>query len=193
MTLDDSELVAAARGGSRQAFDELLRRHRAAMYRLACRLLWNQEEAMDALQDALVKAWVSLTQRRVPVRDFPAWLYRLTLNVCRDRLRARKRQQRLLQPATVAVADFGQAWGAHEQVMEIWQRVSELPTMQREAFALRFGEELDVPEIAAILGCAPATVRVHLSRAVAALRRRLSESSSEELTNGQMELCPESG
>src|SRR5205823_13908444 len=88
---ETARLVRAARSGDRQAFGQIVELHQRAVTRLAYRLLGDRDEADGAAQDAFVKAWRSLGRFREEC-PFEAWLSRIVVNQCRDRLkRARRR------------------------------------------------------------------------------------------------------
>jgi RNA polymerase sigma-70 factor (ECF subfamily) len=76
---DDVELVDAAAGGDRLAFEELVRRHQQEVFTLAVRLLGSRELAADVTQDALIRAWRGLPSFRGEAA-FSTWLHRITVN-----------------------------------------------------------------------------------------------------------------
>src|SRR5213593_448475 len=82
-------LVRAARSGDREAFGRLVESHQRAVTRLAYRLLGDPDDADGAAQDTFIKAWASLGEFRDEC-PFGAWLSRITLNQCRDRLKRRR-------------------------------------------------------------------------------------------------------
>jgi RNA polymerase sigma-70 factor (ECF subfamily) len=75
-------------------------RHTQRLYGLALRLLGNSEEAEDAIQEAFIRAYTQLASFRGSA-SFATWLYRITLNVCRDQLRRRQVRQRTAELARV--------------------------------------------------------------------------------------------
>ena len=90
--LSDSEAIARARAGDHAGFRVLVERYQARAYRVAVRILRDDEQARDAVQDAFLKAYTSL--RRFEGRSsFYTWLYRLVVNVCLD-MRRRDRSDR---------------------------------------------------------------------------------------------------
>ena len=74
--------------GDEQAFDQIVRRWETKIYNLAWRLLGNREDAQDVVQETFLSVFKSLRSLRTP-ENFPAWLYRITLNHCRVRWRTR--------------------------------------------------------------------------------------------------------
>src|SRR5437868_5349067 len=84
-----ARLVRAARSGDREAFGRLVETHQRAVTRLAYRLLGDPDEADCAAQDTFIKAWVSLGEFRHEC-PFGAWLARIAVNQCRDRLKRKR-------------------------------------------------------------------------------------------------------
>jgi RNA polymerase sigma factor (sigma-70 family) len=172
-TRPDSELVAAARRGDRCAFALLLDRHAGRVRALAARLL-PRHDAEDVAQEAVLQAYLCLDRLRDPGR-FGSWLYGITLNLARMRLRTR---------ATVPLDDrrvMGEESSPHEtlEARELAQLVREaldaLPPGEREAVLLHYTDGLTSPEVASVLGERAGTVRVRLHRARRRLRERLIE------------------
>src|SRR5918999_4006491 len=98
----ERELLEAARGGSDDAFRQLVEPHRAELHAHCYRMLGSFHDADDALQDALLRAWRRLAtfERR---SSFRAWLYRITTNACLDLISRR--------PKRVLPIDHGPATG----------------------------------------------------------------------------------
>lgn len=97
---DDETLVGAVLAGNVALFTPLVTRHTQRLYGLALRLLGDSEEAEDATQEAFIRAYAQLASFRGSA-SFATWLYRITLNVCRDQLRRRQVRQRTAELARV--------------------------------------------------------------------------------------------
>src|SRR2546430_13464543 len=82
-------LVRAARSGDREAFGRLVESHQRAVTRLAYRLLGDPDDADGAAQDTFIKAWATVGEFRHEC-PFGAWLARIAVNQCRDRLKRKK-------------------------------------------------------------------------------------------------------
>ncbi|HEV2930419.1 MAG TPA: sigma-70 family RNA polymerase sigma factor, partial [Propionibacteriaceae bacterium] len=93
---DDTYLVARAQGGHLGAFEALVERYQARVYRVALRMLANPHDAQDAAQDAFVQAWKGLAGFRGD-SAFSTWLYRIITNRCLKFLRDRPRTQPLAE------------------------------------------------------------------------------------------------
>ncbi len=163
----DGELVAATLGGERSAFEELLDRHVGRVRLLAGRML-RPEDAEDVVQEALLQAFLGLERLRDPER-FGSWLYGITLNLARMRLRRR-------DPLLLDIDALERAGADGEGALEaVRDALDVLSPREREAVVLHYVEGLDTQEVAALLGARPGTVRVRLHRARRRLQRDLSE------------------
>src|SRR5438445_13635909 len=87
----DSELVALARSGDKEAFGQLIDRHQARAMRVARGTVRNEDAAEELVQEAMLQAYLSLDRLREDVR-FASWLHGIVLNVCRHYLRDRERR-----------------------------------------------------------------------------------------------------
>ena len=167
------------------AFDLLVARYQGRAYRLAWSLLRNAEDARDVSQDAFIRVWEAADRFRGDAR-FSTWFYRILVNRCLDHKRRGRWWTRLVArdddpAADVSVVERQPAPGpdAGDQVSEaqtmarLWDAVQRLSPQQRAAVILHAQEQLSVAEIADVLRVAEPTVRVHLHRAVAALRKDL--------------------
>ena len=144
--------------------EELVTRHENTLFRAALAILGEVHEAEDAVQDAFVR----YLEKRPEFRDEnheKAWLLRVTANLCKSALRARKRHP------TVELLDVYPA--PEGDTRELVEAVLDLPANQRAAVHLYYYEGYSTEEIAGILGQRPGTVRSHLSRAREALRQKL--------------------
>lgn len=167
------------------AFDLLVARYQGRAYRLAWSLLRNAEDARDVSQDAFIRVWEAAERFRGDAR-FSTWFYRILVNRCLDHKRRGRWWTRLVArdddpAADVSVVERQPAPGpdAGDQVSEaqtmarLWDAVQRLSPQQRAAVILHAQEQLSIAEIADVLRVAEPTVRVHLHRAVAALRKDL--------------------
>lgn len=170
--LTDDELLARARTGDHTAFGLLLRRHDAAMRRLAFRLLADASAMDDVLQEAYLRAFRALPGFRQGAQ-FGSWLYRITYNACIDELRRdRRRPLAMADPPERATARPSpeRAVTATELVRSA---LAALPADQRVAVVLVDGEGFDNRSAARILGVPAGTVASRLSRARGQLRRMM--------------------
>ena len=186
----DEELAARAAAGDASAFETLVGRHEARVYRLAYRLTDSDADARDVLQDAFLAAYRGLASFRGAAR-FSTWLYRITTNAALMHRRARRRRP------TESLEEYLPRFDARGQhapevaELEAASRVDDLldekrlaaearaalerlPDLYREVFVLRDLEELDTSEVASLLSIDAATVRQRVHRARLMLRGYLS-------------------
>ena len=101
---DLTELVAAARSGDHEAFEELVRVTYADTYTLAYRLTGDEEDARDVVQESYLRAFRGLKRFRGDAQ-FTTWLYRITRNTCLDLFRSGRRHALPVDPLGVSLAD----------------------------------------------------------------------------------------
>jgi len=187
---DDREAVDRARRGDPEAFRVLVERYQGRAYRLALRVLRDEERARDAVQDAFLKAYVNL-DRFEGRSSFYTWLYRLVMNLCLD-ARRRDHSARIIETPEPADLDrLGSpdarpademTFREHEQGPEaaldrgqlraaLARAIDELPDAARETLILREVEGLSYAEIAEALEIPKGTVMSRLHYA----RRRVQE------------------
>ncbi len=184
----DQELLREAQAGSRQAFETLVLRYRLWVTRLAARFLPNPADAEDLAQDAFVRAFANLSRCR-PGVPFRNWLMRLTVNLCLDRLRYRRRRpersasqmheedggwmdNRLDRDAEALYRRLESEREARDLLRRVVPRLS---PADQVLLHLLYGEELEVPEVAQLMGWSAVNVRVRAFRARRQLKRILEE------------------
>ncbi|MFC4942297.1 RNA polymerase sigma factor [Pseudonocardia sp. GCM10023141] len=169
--LDDLTLVVRAQEGDVRAFEVLARRHQAALYRLAVRVMGDAAEAEDALQEALLDAWRRIDRFRGD-SAFSTWMYRVVTNRCVAMLRKR-RPVPVDEVADVVVAPDSPSHAAELDagMAALGRALQGLPDEQRICWVLRELEGLGYTEIALITGASEDAVRGRIHRA----RVRLAE------------------
>ncbi|MEM8645219.1 MAG: sigma-70 family RNA polymerase sigma factor [Pseudomonadota bacterium] len=167
-------------------FRETVSREFDSLYRTAYRMLYNQAEAEDAVQESLDKAWRNLDRFKAD-GNMRAWLFAILHNSCLDHLRARARRVNVpFDPETAQ--DLGlqseevlpEAFVANQQLgHQIEEAVAALPPDQRAAVQLVIIEQLSYAEAAEALSVPVGTVRSRLSRARVKLCEDLSDYLDE--------------
>jgi RNA polymerase sigma-70 factor (ECF subfamily) len=162
--------------GDPAAFEALLRTHEAMVARTALRLTGNRQDAQDAAQEVFLRLHRSLG-RIDDSLNLTGWLYRVTVNVCRDILRKRRNTDSLddiqLAAPSFTEADLGRA----QQLKLVEDALRTLPEKERAAVTLRDIEGLSTREVAEILGSSEATVRSQISAARLKIRKMLRRRS----------------
>jgi len=168
VTEDDSELVAQCLAGRTAAFEPLVARYQRPLFNLAYRMLGSHDQAVDATQNAFVKAYQHLDSFDSTKRFF-SWIYRILKNECLNVLRDRRPGEPLphhLAAAGGPIEDLER----RERRTAVQTALRELTDEHREVILLRHFTELSYEEIAAALDIPVKTVRARLYTA----RRRLA-------------------
>ncbi|MGN6694647.1 MAG: RNA polymerase sigma factor [Aquihabitans sp.] len=168
------ELVEAAQAGDSASFEELVRRTSADTYTLARRLVTDDDDARDVVQDAYLRAYRSIGSFRGDAQ-FTTWLYRITANCASTHLGRRRRHRHDELDEEVDVPDAkpehdpqAAADGALLR-RQLEDAIAELPPRLRAVVVLRDIYDLSHAEIADELGISESAAKVRLHRA----RRRL--------------------
>ena len=172
MDPDERDHYQAAIHGDREAFEMIIRTHSRTLFAIAYGILQNREEAEDAVQDTLVKAWKSRWRVRDPEK-FPAWLATIARYRARDLLRRRRTvplEEHLLDASAAAESSSTNDSRREEEVKTA---LATLPELHRSALALRYFEEMDYATIEQTLGLSNGALRGILGRALASMRKRL--------------------
>jgi RNA polymerase sigma-70 factor, ECF subfamily len=176
--------IRAVQDGDSRAFEHIMIATERRVALLSWRILGDADEVKDAVQEVFLRAYRHL--RRFDLRrPFMAWLFRITVNVCRDHVARRKRRGELFVDlgdhdavAPLAAPDEGIA--AREELALLTRAVDSLPEKERLALILRDIEEIPTAEVARILGSRPATVRVQVSSARSKIRALMHGWSKEK-------------
>lgn len=183
----DASLLLRLRAGEDEAYQELLRVHGGRLLAVARRLMRNEEDARDCVQDAFLSAFRSLDRFEAKSR-LGTWLHRILVNACLMRLRARKRKpEESVDPQTPEFDQYGFRSGPSEMsplsAEDLFERkevreqlrkaIDDLPENHRIVLLLRDIEELDTAETAEQLGMTQGAVKVRLHRARLALKEKL--------------------
>jgi RNA polymerase sigma-70 factor, ECF subfamily len=166
-------LLERAKSGDLGAFDQLMRLHEKQVLSTALRILGSMEDAQDAAQETFLRLYKSLN--RLPdILEIKSWLYRVTVNVCRDALRKRLRHrtEQLSGPDPASIApDPELAWMNQERGRLVEMALTTLPEKERAAIVLRDVEGLSTREVAGILGSSEVTVRSQICVARGKLKK----------------------
>jgi RNA polymerase sigma-70 factor, ECF subfamily len=193
--ISDETLAAQAAAGDDHAFEEIVERYQARVFRLACRLT-TETDAPDVLQETFLQVYRHLSSFRGESR-FATWLYRIATNAALMHRRASDRRPAASLDEFLPRFD---ADGVHvhtpaelqvpARADELLDRrvladkaravITQLPDLYRDAFVLRDLEEMSTSDVALVLGVEPATVRQRVHRARLILRGFL-----QELTRGR--------
>ena len=186
---DEATLVAALKARDPEAFETLVRLHAPRLLAVSRRMLDNEEDARDAVQDAFVSAFRAIDRFQAQSK-LSTWLHRIVVNMALMRLRTRRRKpEESLEPLLPVFTEDGH----HAHEFSTWDEpvdhlaereetrrlvrdaIVELPEQYREVLVMRDIQELDTNETARELGITPNAVKIRLHRARQALRTKLDE------------------
>lgn len=170
----DSWLVGKVRDGDSQAFEVLVRRHRARVYRVALRILRDPQDAQDVTQDVFLQVWSSLAGF-LGGSEFTTWLYRVVVNRSLTHRQRRRDAVPLTERQQTSAPGTEDMVLARQRARDTAREISALPDDQRAVFVLHHLEGLSYQEVADILHLPEATVRGRLARARRTLLTRLRD------------------
>ena len=182
----DEMLIRAVREGQVELYAELIERYQQRLYVYCYHLLMQREEAEDAVQDVLIKAYEKLALYAYS-QSFSAWLYKMAYHHCLNLLRKRKRSAllaRLLKPLSQDHADEGYAVARRKEVLVQSERaLRRLSVDERSLVVLRVMEGKSYEEIGQIFPKSSSALRKRVERALAKLRRiwgKMEDGEDEE-------------
>lgn len=187
MPWTDEELVARSVGGDQDSFNQLVVRWERPIYALAYRVIGREEDARDVCQETFLRAFRALSGFKGQAK-FSSWLYRITLNLCRDWIRRERRTPIVQAPdgtdlVTLAADDPSDSIEdlvAQRDLGRIVARImARLPDEQRTAIVLKEYHGLTFQEIADLQGCPLSTVKTRLYQGLAVVRRELERAGIE--------------
>lgn len=184
MTSTDEELVARSIGGDTESFNELILRWERPIYALAYRTIGREEDARDVCQETFLRAFRALPGFRGQAK-FSSWLYRITLNLCRDWMRKERRAPTIQMPEDTDPIEMAAASEPSESIEDLVTRrdlarivermMAQLPEEQRTAILLKEYHGLTFQEIADLVGCPLSTVKTRLYQGLTVVRRELAK------------------
>ncbi|TAK10687.1 MAG: sigma-70 family RNA polymerase sigma factor [Acidobacteria bacterium] len=188
--VSDEELVARAQAGDQESFNQLVNRWERPIYALAYRTLGREDDARDVVQEAFLRAFRGLKGFKGQAK-FSSWLYRITLNLCRDWMRRNRRAPLVQVPEGEDATDMAEQIPSPAESVEVLvarremsaavaKAMAELPEEQRTAILMKEFHGLTFQEIAEALDCPLSTVKTRLYQGLTVLRRRLERQQADE-------------
>ncbi len=171
------ELIQRAREGDRDAFEAIAAPLVDRLFAIAVRILANQQDAEDAVQNALVDAWRDLPKLR-DVARYEAWMHRLVVRACYDQVSTRRRfagQVREIDVASSA-ADSSSALAVRDSIDRAFQNLS---AQHRAVVVLHHYFDMPLIQAAEALGIPEGTARSRLHYALRAMRAALESDDRE--------------
>ncbi len=174
----ENSVVKRVLDGDVQAFEFIVRKYQATIYNLMYRVFHDESEAADMAQEAFVRAFSKLDKFRGG--RFFSWLYTLSINIARDRLRKRRLSDNLF----FVPEDIGQ-YPDHDDgisilekgidVRKLYSIIETLPLGYTEPLLLRYREDLSLKEVSKLTGLSLSGTKMRIHRGLAMVRERLEE------------------
>lgn len=183
--MDQAELIVAAQGGDRSAFDELVRQTFVDTFTLARRITGNEEDARDVVQEAYFRAWRGIGKFRGEAQ-FSTWMYRITANAATTHVKRRQRHRAeslddVAEPRDVRIESQPDAMVESGMALDrLADALDELPPKLRSVVVLKDVYDLPHEAIADELGISVTAAKVRLHRARRKLRDVLEGSGEVE-------------
>ena len=185
MPSSDEELVTLSQGGDLDSFNQLVLRWERPIYALAYRVIGREEEARDVAQETFLRAFRAIKGFKGQAK-FSSWLYRITLNLCRDWIRKERRAPVSQAPEGIDIIELaGEATpsesiedlvGRKQLGLAVSKAMALLPEEQRTAIILKEYHGLTFQEIADLLDCPLSTVKTRLYQGLTVVRKQLENA-----------------
>jgi RNA polymerase sigma-70 factor (ECF subfamily) len=171
--MEDADLVRLCQNGDMAAFEQLFHKYQERVYGTALRMMSNKEDALDLTQEIFLKAYQNIHKFK-STSAFSTWLYRLSVNLCIDELRKRKRFANtvpLEEAVSQADANTPEDYAiSKERERQVWKALNSLKEKERAIIILRDMEGLSYKEIAEVFRCSLGRVKSRLHEARQSLK-----------------------
>jgi RNA polymerase sigma-70 factor (ECF subfamily) len=164
-------LVIRCQQGEKETFELIVELWQKPLVAFALRYLEQESDARDVVQET----WISVIKRLNKLQNpslFISWMFRILTNKCIDRIRQKQKETRRLERAEVKLESMKRSTESDS----LSQAIQKLPDNHKILIMLRFGQGLQIGQIAAILNMAEGTVKSRLHRALARLREILGDT-----------------
>ena len=182
MSESSIDILVHCKQGDTNAFRLLVEEYQAYAFRLAFRLLCCEEDAKDVVQESFIRVWRHLPQYNLKSK-FTTWLYRIVTNLCYDRIKARRRQGKIMQQNSDTLNsntiscnyDLEKEMSNKELAQIILDIAEELSPKQKTVFVLRDLQDLSISEVAKITGLSKGTIKSNLYHARLHIREKCEQ------------------
>lgn len=161
---DRAAMVRAAQKGDAHAFERLLVEQKSILYRVALVHMRDATEALDMMDEAVARGWMKIHTLREP-GFFNAWITRILINACNDRLRKKKHSVALDDQWDVPAPREGS-----EETMDLRTAVEQLSGPLHTVIVLKYFDDMTIEQVAKAMGLPLGTTKSHLHRALKRLR-----------------------
>ena len=169
-------LIHRCKAGDQEAFAMLYDQYKQLVYRAACLMLDDPQDAEDALQEVFIRVYRSLASYDGAKGAFTTWLHQITVNTCLNRHRHRRRRPKLLQYGEIEQTRLSQNPSFVEGIAEdqiLQQALGKLSDKLRVVVILHYGLEMSYAEMAQVLKLPLGTVKSRVHEALNVLRDQI--------------------
>ncbi|TQR20769.1 sigma-70 family RNA polymerase sigma factor [Psychrobacillus vulpis] len=170
--MEEIETACSAIKGDEQAFLQLIKMHKEALYRTAFAFLKNEHDAVEAMQEVTFRAYQKIHTVKDP-KYMKTWLIRIMMNYCQDQLKKRKRfiSNEVLQ-------EIG--FHSNDTTLEIEEAIASLTNSEQKLIFLKYFQETKIKDIAELEKIPEGTVKSRLHKALKSLRNFLTEKGDAD-------------
>lgn len=175
--MDEEELILIRRSlnGDIEAWGEIIRRYKEAVFGIAMGVLGNAADAEDASHDAFIRAYENLKRYNLE-KKFVTWLFTITTNICKNKLRRERIFSTLKHPSRLMGKEDPAQQVAKEELQHLVRdSLNQLSYKYRTPLILKYYAQMDYKEIAEVLNVPEGTVKTRLHRGKMELRKILEE------------------
>jgi len=161
------------------AFRELVNKYQKYAYALAFKILMNEDDSKDAVQETFIRIWKHIEKYDYQIK-FTTWLYKIVVNMCYDKLRSRKRKRQYESGDfdmnfIIDKNHFSKSLDSDEFISVLNTISNELPEKQRIVFVLRDLEDMSIEQVSDVLGMPVHSVKTNLVFARKKIRLKLEK------------------
>ncbi|MEK6553477.1 MAG: RNA polymerase sigma factor, partial [Bacteroidota bacterium] len=174
-----NELILKANNGDTKAFEVIVRNYNKFGYAVAFRILCNEEDAKDVVQECFIKIWKHLNEYDKKIK-FTTWMYKIVVNLCFDKLKSQKRRRNIFknldEDSVINVPggiDLEKELTNKELAAMIKHFASGLSEKQKTVFILRDMEDLSIEEVSEIMNISSGSVKTNLFYARQSIRKKI--------------------
>lgn len=184
-----SSLITQSINGDKSSFRKLVEQNQSYVYAIAFRILCNSYEAEEIVQETFIRVWKNLKRYKIQMR-FTTWIYKIAVNLCYDRIKANKIQERYFQHETDPVVmknlpdnkDIEREAANREYAQIIRYLTASLPPKQKIVFVLSELQGFSSAEISAITGLPATKIKSNLYCAKQHIKERLLAIENRRVT-----------
>ncbi|NJD21122.1 MAG: RNA polymerase sigma factor [Melioribacter sp.] len=176
-----NELILKAINGDAKAFERIVRDNYRFGYAVAFKILYNEDDAKDVVQDCFIKIWKHLNEYNKKIK-FTTWMYKIVVNLCFDKLKLQKRKRNIFKnydedsdDNTPSKIDLENDLTNKELAEMIKHFANGLSEKQKTVFILRDMEDLSIEEVSEIMNISSSSVKTNLFYARQSIRKKIIE------------------